>query len=562
MIYDLYEWQKNAYLGIKNEDAIISAPTGTGKTIVAYLWAGIMNIEGVLIEPNKKIIFTAPIKALSNERYMDLKRLGFNVGLETGDFKKNTNAKIICCTQEIYTMKYAKEPDMKVIIDEFHYIFTNPDRARAYIDGIRFTNLTSSILVMSATFANPDMIRLYLDRITGREFILHEETERVTELHYLSNPISCKNVKNALVFAFTVKTVNLVASYISKIRRKYKQNKQYYEYRKQWIDNMMDILNIKVSKRNYDIYDCLHDGVGIYYGAMLPKEKILVEKAFRNKIIDVVVGTDALSLGVNLPAETVVFAFVHKFMPYRILLDKNSFVQMAGRAGRKGLYEKGYVRYLSDIDAIFKTEGKYLYRGYNELLDKPLENANITLLPDVSSLLKDEKTIEEEASWISKYSLPQKNKKDCLNEINNILNNINTFINQFDNIIKVKELLADVWNSENTFEQNCNIAELLINTNGVCNATDIADIFIESEKSKLQGLLKALRYINNLDTLNIIINNKEEIKTIINEIDETVFGFEDIINKIDSIEVKEIPKEIIESVNKRKKKKSYYINRR
>lgn len=131
---------------------MLSAPTGSGKTLVAYLWAGIMDEDGRPVYPQGgRIIFTAPIKALSNERYLDLRKLGFDVGIETGDFKKNEGASIICCTQEIYTLKYASVPGQKLIVDEFHYIFDDPDRARAYIDGIRSACESTLILVMSAT---------------------------------------------------------------------------------------------------------------------------------------------------------------------------------------------------------------------------------------------------------------------------------------------------------------------------------------------------------------------------------------------------------------------------
>ena len=80
-----YDWQLRAYSHIKDSSAVLSAPTGAGKTLVAYLWAGLLNNDGS-INPNpdaSRIIFTAPIKALSNERYLDLRRMGFDVGLET-----------------------------------------------------------------------------------------------------------------------------------------------------------------------------------------------------------------------------------------------------------------------------------------------------------------------------------------------------------------------------------------------------------------------------------------------------------------------------------------------
>lgn len=79
----------------------------------------------------------------------------------------------------------------------------------------------------------------------------------------------------------------------------------------------------------------LFSGVGIYHGSMLPKEKLLVERAFRERIIDVVCGTSALALGVNLPARTTVFAQLVNYHSDRPI-SKNEFSQMAGRAAAKG----------------------------------------------------------------------------------------------------------------------------------------------------------------------------------------------------------------------------------
>ena len=95
MRFDLYPWQREAIERIAGRNAVVSAPTGAGKTAVAYAWAG-------LPRPKGQVFFTAPIKALSNERFRDLRRmLGDMVGIETGDVKHNTDAPVLCLTQEI-----------------------------------------------------------------------------------------------------------------------------------------------------------------------------------------------------------------------------------------------------------------------------------------------------------------------------------------------------------------------------------------------------------------------------------------------------------------------------
>jgi superfamily II RNA helicase len=112
-----FAWQSKCLNSIKNENyVILSSPTGTGKTNVFMKWA----IE----KGNKPIYITAPIKALSNQRYKELKEAGLNVGIETGDVKNvSPDNDIICLTQEIYTAKYADVENATLIMDEFHYIF-------------------------------------------------------------------------------------------------------------------------------------------------------------------------------------------------------------------------------------------------------------------------------------------------------------------------------------------------------------------------------------------------------------------------------------------------------
>lgn len=291
----LYKWQEKALEKIAGKNAILSAPTGSGKTWVAYIWAGLMSRDGTPQMPEGRVIFTAPIKALSNERYLELKSMGFDVGLETGDFKKNAGAEVLCCTQEIYTLKYAHIPGQKVIIDEFHFIFNDPERARAYIDGLRRTDEESDILVMSATFGNPDKVRAYLEEMARRDFTLFETENRVTKLVYKQRGLRFNQIHDALVFAFSKKGVEWIAAQIAKTRRKVERDKRAR------LREMSQILEVE------KVPETMLRGVGMYFGSMLPKEKLLVEMAFRERIIDVVAGTDALSLGVNLPAETVVF---------------------------------------------------------------------------------------------------------------------------------------------------------------------------------------------------------------------------------------------------------------
>ena len=512
-----YNWQKEAISAIDGSSAILSAPTGSGKTWVAYVWAGLMDEDGVPSMPSGRVIFTAPIKALSNERYMDLKSMGFDVGIETGDFKKNAGALVLCCTQEIYTLKYAHIPNQKVVVDEFHFIFSDPERARAYIDGLRTTSFDSDILVMSATFGNPGVVKDYLEKTAMREFILYKTNARVTDLVYKKVGTRFQRIHDALVFVFSKKGAEYLASQIAKTRPRICR-----EHRAR-LREMADILDVS------SVPDTMLHGVGMYYGSLLPKEKLLVEMAFRERILDVVAGTDALSLGVNLPAETVVFGQMAKLFDGP--LTKNEFLQMAGRAGRKGYFNPGYVTYIPRS----KCEHRDYDTGllYLETLDKACEPAKIEIQPAVGKLLKKDVTIETECKMLAEYSLPRRSFADVMREVEDLLRFIDSMLGQIkDQKLrkKVRKNLGELWSDEMDPAPNIAIARLFAECD-TPDAMDAAEILRKSERNYLQALLKVKRFANRLPE-GYKFNHMDRIDLTVNQIDASVFGFEDKIQQI------------------------------
>ncbi len=516
-----YEWQERAFEQIKDKSAILSAPTGSGKTWVAYRWAGLMDAEGNPHLPPERVIFTAPIKALSNERYLDLRRMGFDVGLETGDFKKNAGARILCCTQEIYTLKYARDAGQKIIVDEFHFIFASPERTRAYIDGIRATNPDSGLLIMSATFGNPQGVLEYLQEMARRDFELFETQERATQLVFKKKGARFSEIKDALVFVFSKKGADWLALQISHTRSKVSRENRAR------LREMAEILEVA------RVSEVMLRGVGVYFGGLLPKEKLLVEMAFRERILDVVVGTDALSLGVNLPAETVVFGQMAKFFDGP--LSRNEFLQMAGRAGRKGFFDTGYVTFIPKSKCEnYDYDTETLYR---RILTAPSEPAKIVLQPAIGRLLKKETTPESEARMISGCSLPKRHYEEILIEVQETLVLIERTLNLIKNprtLSKLKQILADLWFDEMSVTANIAVANLFVREEHP-DAMDVAEILCNEERNYLQALLKVKRYANRMPE-GYRFTRMDRIDATVQRLDVTVFGFEEKIRQLDLTE--------------------------
>lgn len=516
-----YPWQIDAFNRIRDRDAVLAAPTGSGKTWVAYLWSGLMDMDGEIHPPGKgRIIFTAPIKALSNERYMELRRMGLDVGIETGDFKKNEGAPVICCTQEIYTLKYAGTGGLRVIVDEFHYIFDDPDRARTYIEGIRNTHPDSPILVMSATFGGAKSVGDYLDRVTGRNFEVYEGRERVTKLVFTpKKPAGYEKLHDALVFVFSQKgAVDLAYKVARKRQRKSKPHRErLYE-----LAHILDVPTVHMP---------LLRGVGVYHGGMLPKEKLLVESAFRERILDVVCGTNALALGVNLPAEYVIFAQLVRYHD-REPISKNEFLQMAGRAGRKGLFETGFVTWLKGSQ--LESRGVDTGIVFRHLVGAQPEKATVALRPDYGKLLKKHRTVSDEAEYIAAFSLPPADPVIVEGQLRAGLKFIERAIREMvDPALRerFRETLADVWYGEMEIGENLEMAHLFLQ-DGKADALTAAQVINLFEKSYLKALLKVKRFSNHIPA-GYEVTGMLYLDRTVEEIDGTIYGFEEKIQEIE-----------------------------
>ena len=520
-----YDWQIRAYNHIKDSNAVLSAPTGSGKTLVAYLWAGILRLDGSINpEPEaRRIIFTAPIKALSNERYLDLRRMGLDVGIETGDFKRNEGANIICCTQEIYTMKYSRVPDQKLIVDEFHYIFTDFSRARTYIDGIKDTDPSTQILVMSATLGGVKNVGRYLSDICQREFVIHSGRKRITELIFQpNNPVKLYEIHDALVFLFSQRGVVDLADQISRTRKRIPPENV------KRIDELAKILEVKKTLPG------IYKGIGIYHGSMLPKEKLLVESAFRERLLDVVCGTNALALGVNLPAQYVIFAQLVNYYNY-MPITRNEFLQMSGRAGRKGLFDPGYVTFLKDDNAHYECGRFRTGVIFRQLMSKNSEPAVIRLTPSYGKLLRRQVLIEDEAEYIAEYSLPSLKVETVMRELKAGMKKIDILarrITRKGNRERFLRILAEIWYDEMEIEENMEMARLFLDE-GNPSALMAAKMIIQYERNYLQALLKVKRFSNQLPSSRRF-RLMDELNKTVDTIDPTIYGFEEKLGEIEA----------------------------
>lgn len=412
-----FSWQKDCIESIRNQqNVILSSPTGSGKTKVFLEWAH--------TQQGKPIIITAPIKALSNQRYRELLDAGYTVGLETGDIKNvPNNCDFICCTQEIYTNKYSELENVTLIMDEFHYIFENPSRSRTYIDALHDSK-AKNVLLCSATLGDMSKLTEYVNRVSERDFFAYENDSRLTSLFY-EGDINSSDIRNSLIVTFSRRNIKniLYSLYLS---RKMQDNETLEEIEKLAEEDKID---------NYEVMNNVRKGISGYHGALLPKEKLFIEKCFEKGMIDTVVGTDALALGVNFPVKNVVFAQLAKY--YDGPISKNLFEQLAGRAGRKGFFDEGHVYYCSDF-AEFCESCKYDTQDlFGKILEQSNEDISISLTPNIKNILLDRITIGEEAEFISRFSTIEVDVDETFGHISDIIDYIKNraFENKVDRLV-------------------------------------------------------------------------------------------------------------------------------
>lgn len=449
-------WQEDCFNVIKNQkNVVLSSPTGSGKTRVYLEWAK--------QKADKPIYITSPTKSLTNQRYKELIEAGNMVGIETGDMKNvPDNCDFICCTQEIYTNKYMNQEDVTLIIDEFHYIFENKDRTRTYIDALHHSK-AKNILLCSATLGHLDGLKEYLKEVSAREFYIYENKSRLTELYY-RGAIKSKKIRNALVVNFSKKNCEYIASEII-AKRKSDGTK-------------LKKIERLAKKYHVECNDNIKKGVATYYGSMLPKEKLFVEELFKNRLVDTVVGTDALALGVNFPVEKVVFTQLAKYGEGPI--SKNLFEQLAGRAGRKGYFNEGYVYYCDD----FKVKvGDYkLDNLYERLIEKENENMTIELLPDIKAILQNKTTIEKEVEYMIRYSTKKLDKEEVRRNLEKTIHEIENY-NLIEFVIKEEFHDNEYDNQERDIEEIQKRTMKLVPIQGEF-AQNIAEVYFEEFNEK------------------------------------------------------------------------------
>ncbi len=340
----LYPAQETAILELFEEkNVILNTPTGSGKTLVAAALQFKALVQG------KRSVYTCPIKALVNEKWMGLCReFGpDNVGLSTGDATVNREAPMLCCTAEILAnialREGAKANVQEVIMDEFHY-YADRDRGVAWQVPL-LTLPQARFLLMSATLGDTTFFEEELTRLNGRPTATVQSKDRPVPLEYAYSEITLAQTLERLIAEGKgpVYVVHFTQLEAAQSAQDFTSINACAREEKNAIGSALEGFKFS-SPYGPEIRRWLKHGIGLHHAGLLPKYRVLVEQLTQRGLLKIVCGTDTLGAGINMPIRTVLFTRLCKFDGRKTaILSARDFHQVSGRAGRKGFDDRGWV---------------------------------------------------------------------------------------------------------------------------------------------------------------------------------------------------------------------------
>ena len=387
--FELDDFQKDACRCITDgKSVVVCAPTGAGKTVIAQ------HAIHCALEQGKKVFYTTPLKALSNQKYNDFsEKYGIDkVGLLTGDTSINRGAQIVVMTTEVFrNMLYGTNfgsvtdnlKDVKyVILDEVHYM-NDEQRGTVWEESIIYCPTNVQIVALSATVANADKLTEWINTVHSRTELINTDFRPVPLRFYYfdsSQPNTLlplltpngtlnkkiKPEKKEFKRGKAVQKRNTVKDVVRNLHEKNMLPAIYFTFSRKKCDEQMEkcaSLCLVTPKEQEEIRQIIDDyiaenpylyknkhieylmlGVASHHAGLLPGWKVLVEKLFQKGLIKVVFATETLAAGINMPARSTVISSISKRTDNgHRTLTPSEFLQMSGRAGRRGMDEIGYV---------------------------------------------------------------------------------------------------------------------------------------------------------------------------------------------------------------------------
>jgi superfamily II RNA helicase len=415
--YNLDAFQEQAIRAVdRGQSMIVAAPTGCGKTLIAEY-----AIEKAMRE-GRRSIYTAPIKALSNQKFRDFRRRfgDDSTGIQTGDITINKHAPILIMTTEIFRNQILEDASQVsdvqyVIFDEIHYL-DDPERGTVWEESIILAPPHIRFMCLSATVPNIDELAGWMDNVRNERFeVIVEKHRPIPLIHtmyspqygtvtikdlrkkYRKNPVERKRFIMARppcrkIVRYVLDQGHFPILFFCFKRRACERNAEMHDRlnllsqaEQSRAETMILELTAGYKLEGYDRLERMKElwmhGVAYHHAGILPAAKEIVERLFSAGLIKLLFCTETFALGVNMPASAVVFDELEKFdgVDFSYLATRQ-YHQMAGRAGRRGMDEVGYVYSQVVAEATDPKEVERILYGQNERISSRFYASYSTIL--------------------------------------------------------------------------------------------------------------------------------------------------------------------------------------
>lgn len=401
LLYAPYPLQEEAIFAWSECEGgiLLSAPTGTGKTLVAEAAV----YEG--LRTGKSVYYSTPLIALTDQKLLELQdtvaRWGYDrnvVGLVTGHRTVNPDAPIKVVVAEVLLNRllHPEAFDFSdvgaVVMDEFHN-FNEPQRGIVWELALSLLPKHVRVMLLSATVGSASEFVNWMAQSLDRLVKLVEGKERKVPLTFewvgdellpdfverIAQGTDDQRRTPALLFCFDRSICWEVAD-VLRAKDLFAEGQ-----RKALLDRLEDF-DFSIGGGN-KLRTCLARGIGIHHAGLLPRYRRVVETLFQEKLLPVCVCTETLAAGINLPARSVILTTLVKGPRDRKkIIDTGSAQQMFGRAGRPQFDTEGHVYILAHEDDVKIAKWKVKYDSI------PEDSKDPKLLVAKKALLKKKPT--------------------------------------------------------------------------------------------------------------------------------------------------------------------------
>ena len=411
---------------------VVTAPTGAGKTLVAEAATFLGRLEG------RRVFYTTPIKALSNQKYADLSAAygAGEVGLLTGDNVVNPDAPVIVATLEVLRNMIYADPDRlddvaTVILDEAHYL-QDRSRGAAWEEVIIHCPPHVRFVCLSATISNNRQFADWIEERRGPTRLVASD-ERPVPLESMYMVKERSGERNMHLLPTFVERegrrrpnprLEHMLGLEKGTRRRFKTPNRFEAVEELERSKMLPAIYFIFSRAGCDAaahrlaesgvrltdaderrtirhiveertahltdgdlavlgYDrwlvALECGVAAHHAGLVPAFKETVEELFKQGLVRVVFATETLALGINMPARSVVIENLSKFNgESHELLQPGDYTQLTGRAGRRGIDVEGFGIVLHSPFVKFRQVTEIASVGAHELRSSFRPTYNMT----------------------------------------------------------------------------------------------------------------------------------------------------------------------------------------